>query len=165
MTRRLPALALAAAVFTACGCSPAPAVRTYDVFVTNKLPEPVTVFLTKDGPPAESGWLSPEMMAAGPVNQDPLDSGRVIGPGYTGGAAGVSGKFDPQTAAVLRVYRQTGKLEDFAAISPGNPKRLDVPLRPGANAFVVTQGPTGMAVDPVRPPNPQPSPQSPPRQP
>jgi hypothetical protein len=120
------------------GCGPPVEKRSYDVYVSNQLAEPVTVFITKDGPPVEDGWLSPEMLAAGPVNQDPKDSGRVVGPGFTAGAEKLTGQFEPATSAMLRVYRTTGALENFVALSPGNPRRVDVPLRPGRNEFIVT---------------------------
>src|SRR5438552_12672165 len=37
--------------------------RTYDVTVHNRTAEPITIWLTKDGPPYEAGWLSPEDLA------------------------------------------------------------------------------------------------------
>ena len=37
--------------------------RAYDVMVRNDSPVPIVVWLTKDGPPYEQAWLSPEDIA------------------------------------------------------------------------------------------------------
>jgi len=136
-------LLLVLAAFAAVGCEPPAEVRAYDVELTNHLSEPVTVFFTKNGPPDEYGWLSPEQMAENPMSHDPPRPGQPIPPGSTGRSGQIVGHFWPNTSAILRVYRTTGALEDFAALSFGNLKRLDLVLHPGLNRFVVVPADPG----------------------
>jgi hypothetical protein len=132
MVRRLlPALLLAAAL---AGCSSAKP-RTYDVSVTNRTNEPVTIWLTKDGPPYEEGWLSPEDYAIfRPGRIEPFP-GWVVMPGEQAATGVITGQFEPETRAVLRVY--SGQLR-FSEILARSEQRLDVPLDGGRSNLVVT---------------------------
>jgi hypothetical protein len=111
--------------------------RTYDVLVTNDTQAPITVWLTKDGPPPEQGWYSPEDLALiQPDDYAPLP-GWVLMPGEQASTGPVTGRFEPKTRAVLRVY--TGQLR-FAEILARSRNRLDVTLAPGRNSLAIVQG-------------------------
>jgi hypothetical protein len=109
--------------------------RTYDVSVTNRTNEPVTIWLTKDGPPYEEGWLSPEDYAIFQPGRIEPFPGWVIMPGEQATTGVIMGKFEPQTRAVLRVYG--GQLR-FSEILARSRERLDVPLDAGRSSLVVT---------------------------
>ena len=123
-------------ILLAAGCQSAET-RSYDITVLNRLHEPITVFLTKTGPPDERGWLSPEQLASLPISEDTARAGTVIGPRNVAHIGNARGVFGADTFAVLRVYRRVGTLEDYSALSPGNPKRLDVYLHPGVNHLLI----------------------------
>ncbi|MBC7783640.1 MAG: hypothetical protein H7144_07350 [Burkholderiales bacterium] len=122
-------------MFTALvGCIPT--TRTYSVSVRNDAAEPMTVWLTKDGPPAEAGWLSPEQIVInGMVKSMPI--GAVVPAGKTADMVPVDGKFHSGTNAVLRVYRGQKLFDNLLAIGSGSPNRTDVMLEPGENLIVV----------------------------
>src|SRR5688500_3931362 len=82
------------------GCS----ARSYDVTVRNDLNQPITVWLTKSGPPAEANWLSPEQMAIGENTGPGRLSGVTIPAGKIAETGKVKGKFPKGTSAILRVY-------------------------------------------------------------
>src|SRR4051812_33461720 len=106
--------------------------RSYDVSVHNATREPITIWLTKDGPPYEDGWWSPEDIATLSPKQNPSREigGVILEPGKFA-TANRKGRFEPNTNAVLRVYRTGGGFNDLLAISAGSPARTDVKLRPG----------------------------------
>jgi len=137
LVRSFALVLLGLTAFMAVGCEPRSEVRTYDVEITNHLSDPITVCLTKNGPPDETGWLSPEEIAENPMSHDPTRVGQLIPAGSTGRSGPVVGHFWPDTSAVVRIYRSSGQLEDFAALSFGNPKRLDVSLHPGVNELII----------------------------
>ncbi len=105
------------------GCS-----SHYDVTVTNRIEDPVTIWLTKYDGPYEDDLLPPEEVAIGTTDSHRL-GGVIIKPGETANAK-VDGKPSRSNPVVLRAYRATD-LNHILAISPGNPKRIDVPLNPG----------------------------------
>jgi len=148
-SRFAPVLLLLAAALAA-GCAASAPQRTYSVSVDNRLSQPITVFLTKNGPPLEDQWLTPGQWAAGPINRDELIANfAVIKPGETVGIKKAVGHFEANTDAILQVYEQTGRIEDLAAIGLDDPRRTDVVLMPGANAFVVTTDEKGILVTPT----------------
>jgi hypothetical protein len=104
--------------------------QSYDVTVTNRLSDPITVWMTKAKPAKggqyEEGWMPPEVLAVG--NTERL-GGVAVEPGNTAHAA-VTGTFDSDDVAVLRVYRAID-LNAILAIDRGSPDRLDIPLNPG----------------------------------
>ena len=104
--------------------------QSFDVTVTNRLSEPISVWMTKakpvKGDQYENGWMPPEVLAVG--NTQKL-GGVAIEPGATAHAA-VTGKFASDNVAVLRVYRAVD-LNAILAIDRGSPDRLDIPLNPG----------------------------------
>ena len=136
---------LLAFAFLSTGCQPQAEERVFEIELHNNLSVPVTIFLTKTGPPQEIGWLSPEELASLPINQDPPQVGVVIPAGGGARRAGIVGHFWPNSDAVLRVYRNTGTLEQFAAISQGDPARLDLYLHAGFNKFIITPDHEGMS--------------------
>lgn len=124
------------AVFLA-GCSSARE-YTFDVSVKNDSAGPVTIWLTKDGPPLEQGWRSPEQVALRSPGHEERIGGVLVPPGKTASTGPIKGKFEPGTFAWLRIY--DGKYESFSdllAVSPRSSKRVDQPLDPGVNQLVV----------------------------
>ncbi len=119
------------------GCGPA--LRTYDVSVKNETAQPLTLALTKDGPPYEEAWASPDDIAAGRVKMsaDARMGYATIPVGATRGVKDLPGKFDAGTHALLSVYRGADlTIRDMIATKPG-PNRQDVLLKPGPNRYIV----------------------------
>ena len=117
------------------GCS---RTEKFDITVRNDTGGPVTIALTKDGPPFEPVWASPEDLAIGSPKADE-QHGYLMLPAGKEADVSVQGKFDSGTRGYLRVYRGDLQISDMVAIGPGSPNRLDVPLRPGPNRVVVGQ--------------------------
>jgi len=119
--------------------------KSFDVTVTNRLSEPITVWMTKakpgKGDQYENGWMPPEVLAVG--NTQRL-GGVAVEPGSTAHAA-VTGNFDSDDVAVLRVYRSVD-LNSILAIDRGSPDRLDIPLDPGKTDIDVVKQ-NGQLVD------------------
>jgi hypothetical protein len=113
----------------AVGCSSS---QTFDVTVTDKLSDPITVWMTKEklvaGNEAESGWASPEEMAVGTTATEHV-GGVAIEPGDTGHTT-LKGHIDKDDVAVLRVY-EASDLNMILTLHRGSAKRLDIPLDPG----------------------------------
>ena len=107
--------------------------QTFDVTVTNRLGEPITVWMTKEKPqPAdnyEEGWMPPEVLAVGTTQSQRL-GGVAIEPGETGHTV-LKGTIANDDVAVLRVYRAID-LNVILSLHRGSADRLDVPLDPGA---------------------------------
>ncbi|GIW77150.1 MAG: hypothetical protein KatS3mg104_2213 [Phycisphaerae bacterium] len=117
------------------GCGPS--VRSYSIVVKNESNIPMTVWLTKDGPPPETGWLSPEQIAmTGRETDDPI-SGVIIPPGKTAEIPSITGRFASGTQAVLRVYHGQKLFNDLLAASSGSASRTDVRLTPGPNQILI----------------------------
>ena len=102
--------------------------RSYQVVVHNESPKSVTVWLTKNGPPDEPGWKTPEDVAIESLGaQEPL-GGVIIPPGKTGETKKVHGTFPEGVDAVLRVYIGQLAFDDLLAVSRDSPNRIDVVL-------------------------------------
>jgi hypothetical protein len=109
---------------TAAGCS----TQSFDLVVTNRTTDAVTVWITKDHGPYEDGWAPPEVVALSPG-----DTGRLGGHVLQAGQAceaKVKGKIDGGNVAILRIYAATD-IDALLAISRGTPDRLDMPLNTG----------------------------------
>src|SRR5580765_3867829 len=79
--------------------------RTYDVTVKNAGPDPVTVWLAKNGEAYEPGWYSPENLVLQSPRQPVKElSGVIIPPEKVASTGPRSGLFAPNTSAILRVY-------------------------------------------------------------
>ena len=126
--------------------------RRYDVTVHNRTAEPITIWLTKDGPPYEAAWLSPEDLAIeSPRQNESREIGGVIlQPGKSASALR-AGRFETATRAILRVYDGAVRFNDLLAISRENPARVDVALRPGNNEYSVEPGAGQLTVRRVEP--------------
>lgn len=115
------------------GCS---RTDTFDISVRNDTTGALTIALTKDGPPFERTWASPEDMAIESPKADEKH-GYVVLPSGREADVTVTGKFDGGTRGILRVYRGDLQISDMNAIGKGSPNRLDLPLTPGRNRFVI----------------------------
>ena len=123
----------------AAGCSTTQK-RTYDVSVKNDTGQPITVWLTKDGPPVEKGWRSPEQVAIIAPGYEERIGGMPVPAGKTAYTGPLSGEFEPYTTAWLRVYEgKYQRFSDLLAVSPKSPKRVDQPLDVGKNHIVVRE--------------------------
>ena len=131
-------------VAAGCGSS-----KSYQVEVKNQTSQPVTLWLTKDGPPKEEGWFSPEELGAMPENARPGYDLAIVPPGRTGETAKISGEFPKGTNAVLRVYEGQKELfhllEDAKA---GRSERADQVLKPGMNRLSVVEHAGRIVVEP-----------------
>ena len=135
-------------VLVAVGCGSG---KSYQVEVNNQTSQSVTLWLTKDGPPKEEGWYSPEELGAMPENQRPGYDLALVPPGKTGFTGKVSGEFPKGTSAVLRVYE--GEKELFHLLDEAKagrrPKRVDQVLKPGVNRLAVVTRAGQMVVEPA----------------
>ena len=137
-------LIVSAALLLGCGAK----TRTFDVSVSNDTKEPITVWLTKDGPPYEKSWRSPEDLAI----ESPTGArvaGVKIPPGQSATTGRMKGKFAEGTLAILRVYGGDYTFSELLAVSRKSPNRADVPIYPGVSRFGVTRDAKGIAVNPA----------------
>ncbi|HEX8524307.1 MAG TPA: hypothetical protein VF669_18775 [Tepidisphaeraceae bacterium] len=111
--------------------------RTFDVAVRNELNQPITVWLTKSGPPVEANWLSPEQLATYANPPEGKVPGVPVPPGKTAETGKISGHFPAGTEAVLRVYLGQRSLDELLATGARNPDRLDIPLQPGRSDLII----------------------------
>jgi hypothetical protein len=125
--------------------------KSYQVEVKNQTAQSVTLWLTKDGPPKEEGWYSPEELGAMPESARPGYDLAIVPPGKTGFTGKVSGEFPKGTEAVLRVYGGQKELfhllEDAKA---GKANRVDQVLKPGMNRLSVVDRGGQMVVEPAK---------------
>ncbi len=127
------------------GCSGG--TRSYSVSVKNDLPRPITIALTKSGPPFEPAWASPEDVAARRVSPENASGVQIVEAGKTASVHNVTGRFDKNTQAVLRVYSGSATFREMLDTPPGR-NRVDVNLSPGKNDLVVREGSQGIRVEP-----------------
>jgi len=132
-------------LFAIMGCSGG--TRHFKVSIKNELPRPVTIALTKDGPPFEAPWASPEDVAARRATPDTASGFRVVDPGRTASVNDIVGRFEKGSKAVLRVYSGSMTFREMLDTAPGS-NRVDVILTPGQNQFVVREGSQGIRVEP-----------------
>ena len=126
-------MALLLAALTGCART-----EQFDVSVRNDTRSPLTLALTKDGPPFEPLWASPEDLAIQSPRADEKHGYVVLPPGKEGDVS-LQGKFDSGTRGYLRVYRGDLQISEMNAIHATSPNRLDLPLSPGRNVFVIVQ--------------------------
>jgi len=112
--------------------------KSYSVEVHNQSTQPVTLWLTKDGPPLEEGWLTPENVADHPERKFKYDLAFVPA-GKTGYTESTTGQFPKGTNAVLRVYE--GEKEVFELAKDAT--HVDTVLKPGSNHLMVVEQPAG----------------------
>jgi len=118
---------------TACG----PTSQTYQVSVINQSATPMTVVLTKDGPPMEQEWLPPEDIAMMRNVPDNVTVNGIVVQPKTKVAQERTGKFENGTHAMLRVYHGEQSMKQMLGISPDSPNRRDLVLHPGQNTIVI----------------------------
>jgi hypothetical protein len=133
MLRFLGLVPLTSSIFLIAGCT---RTENFDVTVQNGTTAPLTLALVKDGPPFESLWASPEDLAIESPRADEKHGYVVLPPGKEGDVS-VQGKFDKGTRGYLRVYRGDLQVSEMNAIHTSSPNRLDLPLSPGRNMFVI----------------------------
>ena len=134
-------LTIALASMIAClgGCMrPKPVERHYEVVVKNDSSRAVTLWLTKDGPPSERGWRSPEQIAMRSGRIDGRFNGAVLMPNAQPLKTEMMGKFHRGSEAVLRMYAGQLSFDEILAVSRNSDDRADVMLRPGYNGFNIT---------------------------
>jgi hypothetical protein len=121
--------------------------RTYDVTVKNDSSGPITIWLTKSGPPFEDGWLAPEDIAIQSPRQPVKVIGGVVVPQGKQADTGLrTGKFEPQAQAVLRVYTGQRTFDQLLASSEEDKSRVDMRLHPGRSELTVTGVPGAIQV-------------------
>ena len=116
----------------AVGCS----TQRFNVVVTNRTSEAVTIWLTKDHGPYEQGWAPPEIVAVGNTDTGRL-GGHVIQAGEACQAK-VKADIPNDNVAILRVYSATD-IDGILAISRGSPDRVDLPLNTGTSDLDVVR--------------------------
>jgi hypothetical protein len=120
--------------------------RTFDIEVHNNSTQPLTLVLAKDAGPKESIWATPEDVSeAGAAGGGQWGIG-VVPAGRTASSEKVQGTFPQGTNAYLRIYVGDLTLGDALRVIPGTPQRLDLPLQPGSNQFVVVDKDGGIAI-------------------
>src|SRR5687768_6703592 len=109
------------------GCS---RTDTFDISVRNDTAGPLTLALTKDGPPFERMWAGPEDLAIESPRADERHGYVVLPPGRVADVT-VKGRFDAQSRGYLRVYRGDLQISEMSAIGPASHSRIDLILTPG----------------------------------
>ena len=111
---------------------------TFDISVRNETSGPITIWLTKEGPPIERGWRSPEQLAIQSPDSEELIAGQLVPRGKTASTDPIKGKFDRGSSAWLRIYDgKYASFSDLLAVSPKSSKRVDQYLHPGVNRLVI----------------------------
>lgn len=122
--------------------------KTYQVEVRNDTRRPFTLWLTKDGPPTEEGWLAPEDLAASRAERELQYDFQVVEPTRTGYTGKLAGEFPKGTNAVLRVYDGTPNYLDMA--KAGAAGRADHVLKPGNNRLRVSEQSGQLVIRPAK---------------
>ena len=134
-------LLVCSAALTVWGCT-STRTDTFDVEIRNATSGPVTLSLSKNGPPYEPTWATPEDLAIeSPKLREEWAGGPsgmgVVPAGKTASVKGLKGRFDGGTRAFLRAYAGDLTISQMLARSQGSPDRVDVELVPGANRIVL----------------------------
>ena len=122
-------------------------VRNFQISLTNDTPSPLTIALTKNGPPFEAKWASPEDVAAQRVSPSQTSGMTVIQPSKTVNST-VSGRFEKNSEPVLRVYSGAMTLSEMLHAKVGV-NRFDLPLSDGLNKFIVHENSKGLNIETV----------------
>jgi hypothetical protein len=121
--------------------------KSYQVSVKNQSPRPVTLWLSKDGPPAEEGWFTPEQIVS-ESRQLRYDLA-FVPPGKTGYTGKMTGEFPKGTNAVLRVYDGEQEVFDLAK-EPAASTHADQVLKPGNNHLAVVERDGKLVIEPSK---------------
>ena len=126
----------ATGLLLAIGCGSA-RTASFSVTLHNASAQPVTAWITKTGA-RNAQWLAPEDLA---LSDKPSSiNGVIIPPGKTGELGPMTGRFEPDAAAILRVYAGQYDLDHLLATSVKSPFRVDVALEAGMNQLEVRPG-------------------------
>ena len=88
--------------------------------------------------PIEDKWRSPEQVAMERIEHDEdLEEAGVVPVGKTAHVGPVTGVFEHDTRAMLRIYLGQPKFSDILGINKVSLMRKDVTLRPGHNDLIV----------------------------
>jgi hypothetical protein len=142
MTRPLARTIICLCLLAATGCQTDAA---YNVIVTNRLHETVTLWLTRAHEPYQKKWIPPEVWAIGTTGNDPV-GGVVLHSGLAAQEK-IEGSTDISNPAILRVYRCTN-MNDILAMTLGNPSRLDYAIHPGKTDIDITLVNGELSVEP-----------------
>jgi hypothetical protein len=88
-----------ACLFAGCAAGPT---KTFDISVHNKSSMPVMIWLSKDGPPPEKGWMTTEQFLSAPP--DTPSPGVTVPPDKTANTGKITGHFPKGTNAVLEIF-------------------------------------------------------------
>jgi hypothetical protein len=110
---------------------------TFNVTVKNESSRPIRIGLTKNGPPWEEEWASPEDVAINNAKHAGATWGQAVLPGQSATLPEISGRFSEGVYGFVRVYADDPALSDMLAMGRHSPNRLDLPLTGGVNRFVV----------------------------
>lgn len=132
---RLMPLLLVLVALLVIGCAGAPK-RTFNVVVHNHADVPIMVWLTKDGPPVEQGWYTPEEFLK--TSPDTPSPGVQLPAGKTADTGNVTGTFPSGTNAILLVFRSGTEADRHGPSQP-----LSVKLQPGKNDLGVNTDQSG----------------------
>lgn len=158
--RHMKPTLLSAFILLLSGCSVVTnmttAKATFTIQVKNQTSEPIRIGLTKDGPPQEDQWWSPEEFAIFNARRPDISWGQIVLPGQVANIPSVDGRFSDGVHAILRVYAGNPALSDMLAISRNSPNRLDLPLAEGDNRFLILEDSNRLAAKrmPPAPPTP-----------
>jgi hypothetical protein len=119
--------------------------RQYDIAVKNDSTKTVILWLTKNGPPWESGWKSPEDLAIESPRADEPFPFQTVPPGRSASTNNLKGQFAPDVDAILRIYVGQHSFNELLAIGEDSPSRIEVKLNPGPNQLRIVD--SGSLVD------------------
>lgn len=120
-------------LFLSCACMQ-DAKATFTVEVQNISTTPISVALTKNGPPKEDHWYAPEDLPPALADRH---WGMLVRPGQTVTLGPQLGHFRENVAAVLRVYSGNPTVEEALAYGRKDPGRLDIVLWEGKSSYVI----------------------------
>ncbi len=124
---------------------------TYQFSVQNSTDQPITIGLAKEGGPYQDVWASPEQ-AAIYTAPDEKPWGVIVDPGKTASAGPIKGAFSRGSRGMLRIYAGKPTISEILATGRDSLLRLDVPLHPGQNDFMIVHKEGRLAaVKPERP--------------
>ncbi len=122
--------------------------ESYMVSVKNETNSPLTMGFTKEGEPFQDDFMAPEDIALDRQVKPELYSWGNLLPAGKGATTNkpMTAKLGTDAIAYLRVYRGHLNMLEILAISRGSASRVDVPLMPGRNDFVIVQRDGKLAV-------------------
>jgi hypothetical protein len=111
--------------------------RSFEIYVKNETPRPISVGLVKNGPPTEEGWIAPHEVAVMAPQLSDRKWGLVLNPGQSKTLGPYTGQFQAGVQAILRIYVGTPTIDEMIAFSRSDPERLDIYLWPGKSGYVI----------------------------